>query len=253
MPAPQQRSSRFALCSAALVFAVVVGPIVLSGCFVTVLLYALTREQEYRERFVKPGTIGSLKDIMYGLIYPAVLGTGLVFFVLRVAKEQASWLTDPVPYLALATGLFYILSFTALSEKSEDSAQLSYDLLPFFLDLIEVGLMFGCFKFLGLLEDHPAPLPNLLPAYACLLADVIVLQILWRLSAGVPAWIGIKARVVAASLLVAAMVSNGHPIFHPWIDIAIAVSVLFFVSRYLYRDVVYQRGQNRTTQAGGAR
>jgi phosphate/sulfate permease len=232
---------------ASILLAVVVGPIVLAGCIAAVLLYALTHEREYWEKFVKPGIIGSLKDIMYGLIYPAVLGTGLVLFVLRVTKESASWLTNPILYLAVAATLFYILSFTALSEKSEDSDKLSYDLLPFCLDWIEVGLMFGCFKALGLLDEQSEQGPNLLLAYVCLLADVIVLQIVWRLAAGVPAWVGIKARVVAASLLVAGIATNSHPIVHPWIDMLIAVSVLFFVGYYLYRDVACQRGQKRTS------
>ena len=130
-------------------YAVVVGPFLLLGCGLVVLISALTHAKEFQAKFAPPAIIDPLKDIMYGLIYPAFLGTGLVFFVSHIAREPslASWLHDSARYPAIAAGFFYTFSFTALSETEEDKARLSYQWPAFFVDWIEVALMFGCFYF----------------------------------------------------------------------------------------------------------
>lgn len=59
---------------------------------------------DIQKKYARPGMISSLKDVMYGLIYPAVLGTGMVLAVLRIAKEHSliSWMHDPSLYVGCA-------------------------------------------------------------------------------------------------------------------------------------------------------
>jgi hypothetical protein len=241
MPKKNRKTSGLASILVAMLLGLAVGPIVLMGCFLGMSLYALTHESEYREGFVRRQIINSLKDIMYGLIYPAVLGTGLVLFVSHVAKEPlSSWLHDPVRYPAIAAGFFYILSFTALSSGEKEEAA-SYQWLPFAVDWIEVALMFACFYFLGLIDERATI--RLAPAYGCLTVDVILVQPVWRLVAGAQVWTAFKARVTVAALLAVAMITVHYPSLHPWVDMLIALVVFLFVAFYIHRDVEYQKEQ----------
>ena len=62
-----------------------------------------------------------LRDLMYGLIYPAVLGTGLVLSGQRMTKEASvvAALIDPALWVAAAAGLFFAASFASVFEKPE--------------------------------------------------------------------------------------------------------------------------------------
>jgi hypothetical protein len=211
-----------------------------------VLLYALTHQKEYQMRHAPAYVVNSLKDMMYGLIYPAVLGTGLVLLVLHMTKEPSATagFLDPVLYPAIAAGFFYTLSFTALSETAEDKAKLSYQWLPFIVDWFEVGLMFGCFYSLGLLDERVTT-PRLMAVYGFLLADVAIIQPIWRLVAGVNIRTFFKARVMVGLALVVGMISSSYPPVHPWVDILIAAVVIVFVVFYINRDVRYQMKLHR--------
>lgn len=225
--------------------AIAVGPIALTACGVAILLYALTHAKEYQMRHAPAYVVDSLKDIMYGLIYPAVLGTGLVLFVLHITKNTSalSWLSDVVRYPALAAGCFYISSFTALSETAEGKARLSYQWRPFALDWLEVGLMFGCFYFLGFM-DEGITARHLGLAYGCLLADVVLIQPMWRLAAGVNVYTFFRDRVVVGSLLIGGIISAPMAKLHPWVDMVIAAVVILFVIRYIARDVAFEKRQH---------
>lgn len=200
---------------------------------------------------MQPKVIKSLKEIMYGLIYPAVLGSGLVLFVSHVARDiwhyqttHASLLRDLTIYPAIAAGLFYISSFSHLTETGKERTKLSYEWLPFFVDWIEVALMFCCFYFLQLIDEHiPVDGPHLFLAYGCLLVDVGVVQPTWRMAAGVNPLTAFPERAIAASCLAFGMIAVDYPKLHPWVDMLIALTALLFVSFYVYRDVKYQREQ----------
>jgi hypothetical protein len=185
---------------------------------------------------------------MYGLVYPAVLGTGLVLFATHVARviqkshtTMTSVLQDLSVYPAIAAGFFYVLSFTALSKSAEEKERPSYQWLPFLVDWIEVLLMFSCFYFLRLIDETQQGRPNPFLAYGCLLVDVIVVQPVWRLFAGVNVRTAIGSRVVVGALLTIGMIAEIVRLHHPAIDRNIAFAVLLFVARYIRRDVEYQK------------
>jgi hypothetical protein len=230
-----------ALLLAFMSFAVVIGPIVLLSCLLAMLAYALTHAKEFQRKFSPPGIIDPLRDIMYGLIYPAVLGTGLVLLVLHLTRgsSPASWLQDPAVYPAIAAGFFYTFSFTALSETEEDKTRLCYQWFAFFVDWAEVALMFGCFYFLGLM-DEKMPGPRLVPVYILLFADVLLVQPVWRLVAGVNVYTFFKARLIVGALLIVGILSGAHPQFHPCLDILIASAVVIFVVLYIRRSAEFQ-------------
>jgi len=177
------------------------GPFAVTLCSVTILLFAFSHPKEYQMRHAPPGIVDPLKDIMYGLGYPAVLGTGLVFLALHIAKlPNGVWaIDDPVSCLAIAAGSFYTLSFTALSETEEEKTKLSYRWPAFIVDVFEVGLMFCCFYFLGLMEGKDAA-PNYPIVYGTLIVDVIIVQPVWRLVAGIKVSAYLVDRVVATTM-----------------------------------------------------
>ena len=194
----------------------------------------------YQMKHAQSGIIVPLRDVMYGLIYPAVLGTGLVLAVLRVTKEPTGYARfhDSALYVAFASGLFYTFSFTSQSEKQPGGSVIAYRLPAFLLDFSEVILMFLCFYYLGLLDDRVID-PRLSPAYGFLLFDVVVIQPLWRLVAGVRAFDFWKWRLVVVAALVAGLIlglsdsSCLHPLFDAIVSVVVSCSVLFYV-RYAF-------------------
>ncbi len=187
----------------------------------------------------------SLKDIMYGLIYPAVLGTGLVLGVIRIFKEDSTIrrLHDPTLYVGISACAFYMLSFTSSVETRADRSKIAYRLPTFLVDLCEVLLMFACFYSLGLLQNEVRPPvdASLAPAYLWLLLDVTIVQFLWRLFAGVDVMVAWKTRLLVAIVLSLGIISGllGPPYFtqlHPWMDLAVAIVMAVFVFWYVWTD-----------------
>ncbi|MGB6191453.1 MAG: hypothetical protein WBF42_03220 [Terracidiphilus sp.] len=205
----------------------------------------LTFIARFQEKYARPGIITSLKDIMYGLIYPAVLGTGLVLGVMRIFKERTieGRVHDPALYVAISACAFYMLSFTASVETRADRTKIAYRLPTFLVDLLEVFLMFACFYSLGLLQDesNPPADSSLSPAYLWLLLDVTIVQFLWRLLAGVDVLVAWKSRLAVAAMLTFGIIAGflGAPRFpdlHPWSDLAVAVVMGVFVFWYVWTD-----------------
>ncbi len=132
-----------------------------------------------------PRPILPLQDLMYGLIYPGVLGTGLVLSGQRATKEAsiAAALTDPALWVAAAAGLFFAASFASVFEEPQKKNENEewYGWWPFVIDSVEVVLMFACFYFLGLFEVPNVPPPELHWAYGLLIVE-IWWQCLWRWS-----------------------------------------------------------------------
>ena len=205
----------------------------------------LTLIAKFQERYARPGIISSLKDIMYGLIYPAVLGTGLVLGVIRLFKEDTvvGRIHDPALYVGISACAFYILSYTSSVETRADRTKIAYRLPTFLVDLCEVFLMFACFYSLGLLqnEEWPPVDASLAPAYLWLLIDVTIVQFLWRLFAGVDVMVAWKSRLLVAIMLGFGIASGffGAPRFpnlHPWADLAVAIVMGAFVFWYVWTD-----------------
>ena len=122
-----------------------------------------------------------LQQLMYGLIYPAVLGTGITMTAVRAAHHHsiANALLDPSIEVGFIAGLFFCASFDSafywpLGQKGH------YRKSAFGIDFLEVILMFVCFHFLRLFEDPKDLLkPDLFYAYLMLGIDVL-LQFGWR-------------------------------------------------------------------------
>src|SRR6476660_8541621 len=125
---------------------------------------------------------------MYGLIYPAVLGTGIVLIGVRMAHQDGflAAITDPSFELGVTACAFFCASFDSAFYWPADSPDAAYNRRAFGLDIVEVILMFVCFHFLRLFEDPKAlEAAHLMPAYLCLSADV-AMQFLWRWAVGLP-------------------------------------------------------------------
>jgi hypothetical protein len=189
----------------------------------------------FQEKHAKSGIIVPAHDMMYGMIYPAVLGTGLVLAVLRATKEASPYsrFHDSALYVAFAAGLFYSFSFTSGSEKKADKTDIAYRWPTFLFDFLEVILMFLCFYFLGLLDDHVVD-PRLSPAYGFLLIDVVIIQPLWRLIAGVDVLDYFWFRAIIAIALIAGGIFGLHSgVVHPWVDLLVCLVVSFCVFLYI--------------------
>jgi hypothetical protein len=178
-------------------------------------------------------------QLMYGLYYPGVLGTGVVLTALR-ASPQASFhdvLWDPSIELATVAGLFYSASFVS-GFHWPAGVKARYSILAFFLDCVEVVLMFLCFYYLRLFDPPtlPLPEPRLRAAYIVLALDVL-LQFAWRCAAGLEPWVKWWLRlIVAAILVVGAFVWK----YSPWVSMSIAVIVAIFVIVYVVSDTRYK-------------
>jgi hypothetical protein len=182
-----------------------------------------------------------LRDVMYGLIYPAVLGTGLVLSGQRATKEPSvvAALTDPALWAAAAAGLFFSASFASVFEDPQKTSEKGewYGWGPFFIDSVEVVLMFACFYFLGLFEVPNVPAPMLYWAYGLLIAE-IWWQCLWRKSVGLKPmrlW-GMK---VGVSIVLAIGLIYGTE--DPLSNIVVSLLVALFVVIYVFVDPRYRK------------
>ena len=178
---------------------------------------------------------------MYGLYYPGVLGTGIVLTALRASPQASSHdvLWDPSIELAVVAGLFYSASFVSGFHWPE-GVQARYSIPAFFLDCVEVVLMFLCFYYLRLFDPPtlPLPEPRLRAAYLVLAAD-IVLQFAWRIAAGLDPWVKWWLRLIVAAVLV-----TGAFCWKYWsgTNMLIAVIVAVFVIVYVIFDTRYKHG-----------
>jgi hypothetical protein len=133
-----------------------------------------------------PPTQVKLHHLMDGLIYPAVIGAGLVVLGLRVA-DSLRHVPDKPPdeailgRVALGMMLLYLygISYVAFKDVEENG----YGWRPFLADIGEALIMFVCFLMLSLLENGK-PEEVLYPVIAGLLAiDILVLQPIWLTTA----------------------------------------------------------------------
>jgi hypothetical protein len=118
--------------------------------------------------------IGKLQYTMYGLLYPAVLGSVIVAGAIRIATP--GWTGDLYLVDRVSLGTLFLVFFCVSFANSGDAR--SYQATAFLLDLIEVALMFLGFWFLRLLAIT-AEEPEMVYAYGTLLV-LIPLQEVWR-------------------------------------------------------------------------
>jgi hypothetical protein len=188
-----------------------------------------------------PRPILPLQDLMYGLIYPGVLGTGLVLSGQRATKEASvvAALTDPALWVAAAAGLFFAVSFASVFEEpqKEDATEEWYGWTPFLIDLVEVVLMFACFYFLGLFEVPNVPPPELHWAYGLLIVE-IWWQCLWRWSIGLKPFRLWGMKVGVTAVLVLGWIYGPQ---YPWSNILFSLGVAVFVIIYVFKDPRYRK------------
>ncbi len=141
----------------------------------------------------------TLRRIMYALIYPVVLGAGLLVLGEAVVSHPSPRaLLAPAPNLGVVYMVIMSFAFVA-GESSGD-----YRVTAFVLDLLEVGLVFGGMLRLGLVDSHAMPAQHLRSGYY-LLAGCLAIEPAWRLVTGHELkWRHQWLRIVALVLLVSA-------------------------------------------------
>jgi hypothetical protein len=186
----------------------------------------------------EPAVQTPLQQLMYGLIYPAVLGTGITMTAVRAAHHHSvvNALLDPSIELGIIAGLFFCASFDSAfywppGQKGH------YRKSAFGIDFLEVILMFICFHYLRLFEN-PSELqtPNLLVAYLMLAIDVL-LQFVWRKVVGLDPlyrwWLRLGIAIV---LFVGCAWGDSHS----WVNIVVSIAVALAVVIYVFSDPRYR-------------
>ncbi len=180
---------------------------------------------------------------MYGLLYPGVLGTGIVLTAVRAAHDASfsNALLDPALHVAVTAAIFFMASFVSAfywpPPIAHEAHIPKYSEGAFIFDLIEIVLMFICFHYLRLFELPEIVAPRLFPAYTALAIDVL-LQFLWRRAAGIENWYNLwPLRCLTAAILMAGAFFGEQS---PVITISITGLVLAFVVYYISKDPRYR-------------
>jgi hypothetical protein len=150
-------------------------------------------------RIIEPPHVkGKLERFMYELLYPGVLGAGIVAVAVRFFYPQPPFSSRPWDesfWLGTLLLLFFSTSFLIDSRRQ-------YRPFAFVLDLIEVGGMFAGFHLLKLLVPPANILERVnVPAVYLVLAALIALQVLWRNANGLSWSEWWWARLVAGVVL----------------------------------------------------
>ena len=84
---------------------------------------------------------------MYGLLYPAILGTAIVLTLQHFDQRE---ITATELSVAITAWVFFGVSFASAFKKEDE-----YHILPFVLDTWELFEMLVCFLFLNIAEPIP--------------------------------------------------------------------------------------------------
>jgi len=138
-------------------------------------------KEAYKKGLVAKNVNEVLRGLMQELIYPAVLGTGMVFLLMRSTMESKSkdCFLDPAFWFGLIVILFFIGCFVSMFLVEEDK----YSKKLFAFDLMEAILIFFILHFLKLTKTI-WECPDLFEFYICF-AAVIFIQYVWLKSGGV--------------------------------------------------------------------
>ena len=173
------------------------------------------------------------KNLMLGLIYPAMAGTGIVLALVRIAQHNS--LLDSVTDFSLWLGMlfvfFFCVSFIAISQFQAEK----YTTKLFISDLFESICVFLLYHFAGCFSSTPIP-ARLSPIYITI-AVVLVEQQIWRFFAKSKrepalAW----ARWIAIVLCIASAIQ-----FHQFMAYNIAVLVVLYILTGVYAVTLCQR------------
>lgn len=172
-----------------------------------------------------------LRKLMAGLIYPAVLGADIVFFILYAASASpwCAFLKEPRTYLASLLIGFFGASFVFI-DPPEGRSRGNYNRWNFALDLFEAVLVIVIFKLLGLTETDPHRVTDIdLVLPFRVFAGIIAVEFVWaccqREFSKVQVWLSIVGIVVC---LGSSLLSDA---WRPWG--LVPLWVLFFI--YLCR------------------
>jgi len=170
------------------------------------------------------------KRLMQALYYPAVLGTGLVLFLNKLATVRSPLFgfSDASNYF----GLIMLAYFSSTYIVNEDVPDKVYAGAPFVLDIVEIVLVFLCFSYLGFLEPTKPEAVRFKYFYVCL-AAIPVVQQLWNLAVGVRglAFWALSSSALAF-LVFAAFIGWSWPWFN-WLAAAVLASFLAVHTRLL--------------------
>ncbi|MFZ1014178.1 MAG: hypothetical protein WAN28_12620 [Terracidiphilus sp.] len=161
-----------------------------------------------------------LHAVIYGLYYPAVLGTGLVVALQRISAHSIHGAQISV---ALVAGIFFSLSFASAIGFEE-----KYTLFALLFDVVEVILMFLCLDCLSLI-DISVPLPKSIAfAYGILLL-LVGSQLAWRASVKLKVKAFLDLKLIFIALLVAGIFVPPEILWAHWL-----LAALFLLDACLY-------------------
>ena len=175
-----------------------------------------------------------LHALMYGLHYPAVLGTGFVVALLRITSGT---IHAPAASVSLIVWLFFCLSFASAIGFEE-----KYNWGAFIVDCIELAGMFACLFALRLMDPAlDAPPPSVRLAYGILMG-VVVLQFAWRGAMHLQPNLFVDLKILFLALLgVGLWLGKCRPDLHWWIAGAFATLALLYVSHHPYENETDRR------------
>ncbi len=165
-----------------------------------------------------------IKILLQGLYYPAVLGTVLVAWLLKIAGHN-SFIDaglDCTLYFGIIGLLYFSVSFLLMEDRS-------YNRWHPVLNIFEFVLIFVAFYFLGYFSPDDTTVVNWTMFYV-LLAFVPVLGLIWNGLARF--WDWTQASLAAIAIIVSFLAARFHPISQ-WVHRGTAIVLLVIVLLYL--------------------
>lgn len=167
-----------------------------------------------------------LHAVIYGLYYPAVLGTGLVVALQRISDNSIHGAQISV---ALIAGVFFSLSFASAIGFEE-----KYTVWALLFDAVEVILMFLCLDCLSLI-DISALLPKSIPIAYGILLLLLIFQLAWRASVNLKVNAFLDLKLIFFALLVAGIFVPPEILWAHWLIAALfLLDAFFYVANHPY-------------------
>jgi hypothetical protein len=161
---------------------------------------------------------------MYGLLYPAILGTAIVLTLQHFDQRE---ITATELSVAITAWVFFGVSFASAFKKEDE-----YHILPFVLDTWELFEMLVCFLFLNIAEPIPdwfRPYARSLTGAYLTLCVAVVLQLWWRRLMGLKWYAFIDLKSILFGLLVVGALWGNSFFWLNW-----AITIAFTASAGLY-------------------